>query len=272
MAEAQPKDSLYPDQAPPPYITTQSGINNSDTVICFPEVIVNDANGTEPLVKNFSFDDKQIRQGFIRKVYSIILVQLLITAGVIAWFMNDYKLQATVENNMPVFFGVTLTVYFSTAFCVICFEGPRRRVPYNYIFLLLFTLSLAAMVGLITTSFEFQEVMIAGGITFAIVVALTIFAFQTKLDFTLLSGSLLCVLLVFTLFGFAMIFSPFPKLRLVYTAVGVLIMCVYLVYDTQLMIGGKHRYAISPEEYVFAALNIYLDIMYIFIRILRLMR
>lgn len=42
----------------------------------------------------------------------------------------------------------------------------------------------------------------------------------------------------------------------------------YLVFDTQLMLGGKHRYALSPEEYIFAALNLYLDIINMFLYIL----
>lgn len=37
----------------------------------------------------------------------------------------------------------------------------------------------------------------------------------------------------------------------------------FLAFDTQLLMGNK-RYTISPEEYVFATLNIYLDIIYIF--------
>lgn len=32
--------------------------------------------------------------------------------------------------------------------------------------------------------------------------------------------------------------------------------------------GGKHKYSISPEEYIFAALNLYLDIINIFLYIL----
>jgi len=42
----------------------------------------------------------------------------------------------------------------------------------------------------------------------------------------------------------------------------------YLVFDTQLMLGGKHKYALSPEEYIFAALNLYLDIVNMFAYIL----
>ena len=36
------------------------------------------------------------------------------------------------------------------------------------------------------------------------------------------------------------------------------------------MIGGRHKYALSPEEYIFAALNLYLDIVLLFIYILAL--
>ena len=49
-----------------------------------------------------------------------------------------------------------------------------------------------------------------------------------------------------------------------YGSIGALIFSLYIVYDTQLMMGGKHKYALSPEEYIFAALNIYLDIINLF--------
>ena len=42
----------------------------------------------------------------------------------------------------------------------------------------------------------------------------------------------------------------------------------YLVVDTQMMMGGKHKYSLSPEEYIFAALNLYLDIINLFLFIL----
>ena len=35
-------------------------------------------------------------------------------------------------------------------------------------------------------------------------------------------------------------------------------------------LGGKHKYAISMDEYVFAALNLYLDIINLFLYLLRI--
>ena len=37
-----------------------------------------------------------------------------------------------------------------------------------------------------------------------------------------------------------------------------------------MMMGGNHKYSISPEEYIFAAIAIYLDIINIFLYILRI--
>ena len=42
----------------------------------------------------------------------------------------------------------------------------------------------------------------------------------------------------------------------------------FLVVDTQMIVGGTHKIQMSPEEYVFAALSLYLDVINIFLYIL----
>jgi FtsH-binding integral membrane protein len=115
-----------------------------------------------------------------------------------------------------------------------------------------------------------DAVLLAVGITAVICLALTAFSFQTKWDFTAMGSGLFVCLVVLVIFGFLAMFlrNTFPILNLVYACLGALLFSVYLVYDTQLMIGGKHKCSISPEEYIFAALNIYMDIINIFIFIL----
>lgn len=44
----------------------------------------------------------------------------------------------------------------------------------------------------------------------------------------------------------------------------------YLVFDTQLLVGGSHRFSITPEEYIFAALTLYMDIVLLFLYILEI--
>ena len=57
--------------------------------------------------------------------------------------------------------------------------------------------------------------------------------------------------------GFMTIFFHDRLLHLVYAALGTLVFSLYLVFDTQLILGGKHKkYQFSIDDYVFAALNV----------------
>lgn len=102
---------------------------------------------------------------------------------------------------------------------------------------------------------------------------LTVFAFQTKIDFTAWGGVLLVALVVLMLYGIIMLFFPYNRtVNTIYACLGAFIFGIHLIYDTQLMIGGGHKLVISPEEYIFATLNIYLDMINMFLFILRIMR
>lgn len=163
-------------------------------------------------------------------------------------------------------------VIASWSVCLIsmaCCSNVRRQSPTNFIFLGIFTVCQSFLLGISASMYSASEVMLAVGITAAVCFALTIFALQTKYDFTVMGGFLLCAVVVLMLFGIICIFIPSNRIvTLVYASLGALIFSLYLVYDTQLMMGGKHKYSISPEEYIFAALNLYLDIINIFLYIL----
>lgn len=124
------------------------------------------------------------------------------------------------------------------------------------------------MMGVMSANFEVMEVLLAVGITAVVTLSLTIFAFQTKWDFTTMGGVLFVSVIVLMILGIFAIIFPSNTLVLVYASLGALIFCIYLIYDIQLMMGGKHKYSISPEEYIFAALNLYVDIVNIFMYIL----
>lgn len=122
-----------------------------------------------------------------------------------------------------------------------------------------------------SASFRRDEIFLAVGITAAVCLGLTLFAFQTKWDFTVMGGVLFVAIIILMIFGIVAMFFPGKTISMVYASFGALLFCIYLIYDTQLMMGGKHKYSISPEEYIFAALNLYLDIVNIFIYILTIL-
>ena len=125
--------------------------------------------------------------------------------------------------------------------------------------------------GVVSAHYRVNEVLMAMGIVAVLTLAITLFAFQTKIDFTIMSGCLFVALIVFICFGFLMWFFPHGRtVRLVYACLGALIFGLYLVMDTQLMMGGHKKYSLSPEEYIFAALNLYIDIVTLFLYILQI--
>ncbi|KAG8544273.1 hypothetical protein GDO81_022810 [Engystomops pustulosus] len=82
-----------------------------------------------------------------------------------------------------------------------CCNQARRKVPLNYILLGIFTVFEGCLLGCLAALFDADAVMWATGATILVTLGLTIFALQTKWDFTMMSGGLLVALLVLLSFG-----------------------------------------------------------------------
>jgi len=216
-----------------------------------------------------AFSDASIRRGFIRKVYSILSLQLLVTAAVAGLFFIEPVQQYSRENPWLMIIAFIPIVVCLCVFS--CCANVRRQYPGNLICLSIFTLAEGVLMGFAISVYEAKEVMMAIGITIIIVLGLTLFALQTKIDFTALGGILLVALLCLIMLGFfVLIFRDNKVLNIVYASLGAFIFGVYIVFDTQLMMGGKHKYALDPEEYIFASLNLYLDVINLFLYILQI--
>ncbi|KAG8129466.1 hypothetical protein E2320_016137, partial [Naja naja] len=118
------------------------------------------------------------------------------------------------------------------------------------------------------------SVLLCLGITALVCLSVTIFSFQTKYDFTSCQGVLFVMLMVLLFSGIILAITlPFhyvPWLQAIYAVLGAVVFTMFLAFDTQLLMGNR-RYAMSPEEYIFGALNIYLDIIYIFSFLLQIL-
>ncbi|XP_028837109.1 protein lifeguard 1 isoform X2 [Denticeps clupeoides] len=216
-----------------------------------------------------SFSESKIRQAFVRKVYLTLMVQLLATVGIICAFLywNDLKMWAIYNS------WFTFTMMAGTIVLVLvlaCCGDIRRKVPFNYILLGLFTVVEGFMLGSVTVFYQVDAVFWAVGATAFVSFALSVFAMQTKWDFTAARGVMWVI--CWTLFSFAILCAILRSqyAYIAYASIGTLVFSIYLVMDTQMMLGGKHRYSISPEEYIFAALNLYLDVVTLFLLLLQL--
>ena len=207
-----------------------------------------------------------MRLGFIRKVYGILTFQLLLTVFMCALtFISSIR---TFYQTNIVIFWICLGLSIFLVIPIICCKSVSRKVPTNYILLSLWTFCESYMVATCCSFYQPEVVISAASMTFAVTFALTLYACTTKTDFTFLGGMLfVCVCLLICLCIFSFILSSF--LHTLYCILGVLVYSIYLIYDTQLVM-GKFGQEYQIDDYILAALMIYIDIIQIFLYLLQI--
>ena len=209
-----------------------------------------------------------MRLNFIRKVYCILSVQLTITAAFVCTGCFHPPFKTFIYQNIWLLI-TTSVISLIIFYAIIYIRSASRKVPLNYILLTIFTLCESYSVVAITVGYDNYSVAMAAILTAAVVIALTIYACTTKTDFTVCGGLLfVCgmVLLVASLIG---LFIQNRIFQLVLSCLSVILFSVYLIYDTQLIL-GKGELKLTVDDYIFAAMNLYLDIIMLFIEILKI--
>lgn len=212
-----------------------------------------------------------MRRGFIVKTYGIIIAQLALTLAFIC--LSFFK------GVRDILFGNPQTTYVLLIICTVliivislmlsCSRTLSRTVPTNYILLFFFTLCLSYYVMVLCSFYTTESVLFALALTIGATVGLTIYASRTTTDFTYCGGFLFSFCFILFIAGLLSIFWWGMFNIIIYECLGVCLYSLYLIYDTQLILGQMGR-KFSVEDYVLAALNVYIDIIYLFIKILSL--
>lgn len=214
-------------------------------------------------------ESPQLRWAFIRKVYSILCIQMLLTTAVAA--------TVVFVRPIPNFFTQTaagLAVYIVICILPFILLWPlyyyHKRHPWNFFILMLFTISISFAVGLACAFTKGRIILEAAILTCVAVVSLTLYTFwavKRGKDFSFLGPFLFASLLVLLFFGLIQIFIPLGKISvMIYSGLASLIFCGYLVYDTDNMIKRD-----SYDDYIWAAASLYLDVINIFLNLLNLL-
>ncbi|KAK4989329.1 hypothetical protein LTR50_003321 [Elasticomyces elasticus] len=204
-----------------------------------------------------------IRMQFVRKVYSILTVQLLFTAALSAVSFSSASYKTWIQTNQ---WMMWVSLFGAIAFMLLTF-WKRKSYPTNLLFLTGFTALEAYAISVITSFYESRIVLEALIFTLGIFVALTLFACQTKYDFTSWMPYLFGALWVLIIFGFMAAFFPHTSgVELGYGIVAALIFSGYILVDTQLIMRHYH-----VEEEIAAAISLYLDVINLFLAILRIL-
>jgi len=215
------------------------------------------------VIENLGWD-KETRRIFIRKVYSILAVQLVATFVVGAFMALHLPTHVYVlTHTWPVILSIVLSFVL-----IFALMHMKDKSPENMYLLAAFTFVEAFMVGTVTTLYAERNagiVLEAVFLTGAIFIGLTVFTFQSKIDFSFLGAFLSMGLGALILWGFfAIIFGV--GTGYVYALLGCIIFCGYILFDTWLLMDR-----LNPHEYVLASIMLYLDIINLFLYLLQLL-
>jgi FtsH-binding integral membrane protein len=211
---------------------------------------------------NVAGASKQIRLGFMRKVYGLLSIQLSITTLIGAALILTPGVKEMVQANSWMLFPAFILSFG----LLIALQVKRKVHPTNLILLAAFTVVEAYTVGVLVTFFDKLVVVQAFFLTAAVVVGLTAFTFQTKRDFSNMGAALFTGLIVLIMGGFLQLFVGGEIMETALAVGGALLFSLFIIYDTQMIMTR-----VSPEEYIMATIQLYLDIINLFIEILKIL-
>ncbi|GMS79459.1 hypothetical protein PENTCL1PPCAC_1634, partial [Pristionchus entomophagus] len=226
-----------------------------------------------PFKYSLQFNEKSIRMAFVRKVFCLVTLMLAVVAAMTAIPFFNPDIKHNLKSGGTGWFFAAYGAFFVTYLVLICCEGVRRSFPMNLILTGVFTVATGFMTMCLSVQYTQESVLMGLVMTTLCCGIIIVFAMQTKYDLTSCMGVMALITLFIFVFGIVAMISAMAFkvywLHTVYSGLACLMFMAYLAIDVQMLMGGR-KYEISPEDHIFAALQLFLDIIYIFWFILSL--
>lgn len=201
----------------------------------------------------------QTRNKVLKNTYALLSMTLLFSALMAG---------VSVAVNPPYFTGLVTSI---AAMLLMWFVLPRTAnsgagvlVVFGITGLLGFGLG-PLLNAYLHTANGAQLIMTSLGGTGIIFMALSAYALTTKRDFSFMGGMLMVGMIVVVIAAIANIFLAMPALSLTISAVVILLMSGFILYDTSRIVNG------GETNYIMATVGLYLSIYNIFVSLLQLL-
>jgi len=222
-----------------------------------------------PAIKQLAYlGPPEIQADFVRKVYGILCSQLvfLVTICVAAIVIEPLRYGLIDIFKIP---GLQFIIFIPTI-CVLCaLMAYKDKHPVNYYLLAAFTLLTSVPIGAICAVYYSVGLGVtllqAALLTMAIFMALTAYAMYSGQDFSWMGACLSASLFGLIMWGCLAYLFGF-KVGLVYSSLGALIFCGFIVYDT-----WRVMKEYGPDDAIIAAIQLFLDIINLFLYILEIL-
>ena len=202
------------------------------------------------------------RATLVRRTYSLVLVSVMFTvAGVAIGLTQPAMMEFVLRHPIISFLATFAPLLMATR--------VRTQFPANVGFVLLFTVMEGLLISPIMLMYGRQNpdlIWQAGGLTLSTFGVLTAYAWISKRDFSAWGSFFMVGLWILIAVSLLNLFFQSTMASLWLAGVTVLIFSGLLIFDT-----WRLRNVYGPDEYVQAAVAIYLDLLNMFLAILRLL-
>lgn len=215
--------------------------------------------------------ETKVKNDFIKKVYSLLCIEIFWTGCISAVFCLYEPLRTGTVQFVTKHTLLYQILMLASLFATICaLMMKKNEYPANYQVMFAFVTVMGVNIGVVCAIFyaagKGMAIMQAVFVTAAIFLSLTAYAHITKSDFSFMGGFLICALFANMIFGIIAFYSGSTWGSFLYHVIGVLIFCGFILYDTAALI---HKY--GCDDYIIASIELYLDIVNLFLHILALL-
>jgi hypothetical protein len=209
-----------------------------------------------------------VQKYFILKVYSIVLLMLMLTAALVS--VNIF-VPVLKEFNQRYYYMTFIFLVPSLILLIALYI--YSKTPYlNVILLTAFTCCMGWFLGIICARYTAFEVLMAAAITGVIMILLSGYVLITQVNLNWLGAGIVIALIGLMLTSlvtvlFAFVFHIGRVWLICLSGFGAVLMSLFILYDTSQMI---HKY--TPDEVIECAIALYLDVINLFQYVLILFR
>jgi FtsH-binding integral membrane protein len=202
------------------------------------------------------------RATLVRRTYSLVLVSVLVTMVGASFGLSQPNLMLAVAQH-------PFIAFFASLAPLLMATRKKTDFPFNIGLVLLFNVVMGVIISPALYFYGRSQPGLIGQaavLTLGAFGILTLYAFVSRRDFSAWGSFLMVGLWVLIGTMLLNLFFQNPAINLWLASVTVLLFSGLLVFDT-----WRLRNVFGPDEYVGAAVQIYLDLLNIFMAILRIM-
>jgi FtsH-binding integral membrane protein len=204
------------------------------------------------------------RATLVRRTYGLVFLSVIVTVlGTAFAFTQPSLMQAVAQHPFLTLIAALVPLFMA--------QRAARSFPKNVILTGIFTFVEGVYIAPFMYIAERNSPGVAGQaalLTLAAFAALSLYAVFSKRDFSAWGGFFMVGLVVLLIAGFINFFVASAAASLWIAAIGVMIFAGLLVFDTwRLVRSGQY----GQDDYVLAAVSIYLDLLNMFLFIVRIL-